>query len=67
MITTKNCNVSAQFDSGSFMHFGVSAPLKHYFNNIQDEYNLSFEDFQNLEILIASVVDKYLDHKKEIK
>jgi hypothetical protein len=48
------------------MYFGVSAPLhKHqYQNNIQDEYNLSFEDFQNLEILIAGVVDKYLEHKK---
>ena len=67
MVESKNCTVSANFDSGTFMNIGLSAPLhKHqYQNNIQDEYNLSFEDFNNLEILISGAIDKYLDYKKE--
>jgi hypothetical protein len=67
MITTNYCNVQAIFDTGTFMYFGVSTPLKEhqYTCNIQDEYNLSFEDFTALEIMIASVVDRYIKHKKD--
>jgi len=67
MISTGKVNVSAQFDSGTFMHFGVSAPLKEnqYTNSIQDEYMLSFEDFTMLEIMIASTVDKYITMKEK--
>ena len=65
MICTNYCNVSATFDSGTFQFFGISAPLREhqYCNSIQDEYNLSFEDFTRLEILIAGVVDNYLEYK----
>jgi hypothetical protein len=66
MVEAKNCYVSANFDTGVFMNFSITAPLKEnqYTNSIQDEYNLSFDDFQNLEILIAGVVSKYLESKK---
>ena len=69
MICTNYCNVSADFDSGTFMYFGVSAPLREhqYCNSIQDEYNLDYEDFKRLEILIAGVVDNYLKYKTEDK
>ena len=65
MIQTPLCSVSAAFDSGTFMHFGVTAPLKEnqYTNSIQGEYNLSFEDFTVLEILIAQTVSEYLKGK----
>ena len=67
MITTKYCNISACFDSSIFMYFAVTAPLKEhqYENNIQNEYNLTFEDFTCLEIMIATTVDKYIKNKKE--
>jgi len=67
MIVGKDCTVSANFDSGTFINFGVSAPLNEhqYTNSIQDEYNLSFEDFTVLEIMIASTVDKYITMKEK--
>jgi len=62
MIEAKHCTVQANFDSGSFQNFGITAPLHNhqYQNSIQSEYNLSFKDFQVLEIMIAEVVNKYL-------
>jgi hypothetical protein len=67
MITANHCNVQACFDTGTFQYFSVTAPLKkhQYQNSIQDEYNLSYEDFTALEILIAGVVDKYLKEKEK--
>ena len=73
MITTNYCNVSAEFDSGTFMYFGVSAPLReHQFcNSIQDEYNLSFGDFIGFFIglsfagaLIYALLEWYMEDMK---
>ena len=68
MITAKNCVVSASFDSGTFSGcFAVSAnePTSYCATrtNIQSVYNLSFDDFTALEILIAHTVNDYLERK----
>ncbi len=60
----KKVNVTAYFDSGTFMHFGISnAQCKSYCSsetNIQSVYNLSDKDFAALSILITATVDSYL-------
>lgn len=67
MISSEEITVSARFDTGSFMFFGVVYNNPHSYNennvNIQSVYNLSFEDFTALEILICSVVTKYVKEK----
>ncbi len=61
MISTDTCIITANFDSGTFKHIGVSPPdTSRMGQNIQSYYNLSFEDFTTLEILIAGIVNKYL-------
>jgi hypothetical protein len=67
MIQANFCTVSAQFDSGTFMYFGVTVPLKEeqYTSSIQTEYNLSYGDFTALEILIAGTVSDYLKRKND--
>ncbi len=67
MIRGKKCIVSANFDSGTFMNIGVSAPLREnqYTNSIQDEYGLSYKDFTMLEIMIARTVDRYITMKEK--
>ena len=67
MIQTKTVNVSASFDSGTFMCFSVSnAKAKGYSShetNIQSAYNLTDKDFVALEILIASSINNYIKGK----
>lgn len=67
-----NVGVSAEFDSGTFMHFSVVS-TKHprsfslADSNIQSVENLSFEDFTLLEIMIGQTVSYFLDMKKREK
>ena len=74
IVSNKNkIGVSAEFDSGTFMHFGVvSVKNPHSYNNsdrnIQDVEKLTFEDFTALEIMIGQAVSDFLDMKhREIK
>ena len=61
MISSPLVTVSATFDSGTFMHFGISASkLDGYNSNIQSIYNLDKKDFQALEMLINIAVSDYL-------
>ena len=68
MIKYNGVAVSALFDSGDFMStFKVICNTKslHSFDmNIQQVYDLSYDDFNVLSILIADVVSKYLKEKK---
>lgn len=67
MILSKYVAVAASFDSGTFKGFSVTANNPTSYNdndtNIQAVYNLSYEDFTTLEILIASTVGNYLKGK----
>jgi len=67
MISNEVCSVSAEFDTGSFMYFSVSGPTddKGYGTNIQDKYNLSFEDFFVLEYLMNKTITEYLEKKND--
>ena len=68
IITGKRVAVSAHFDSGTFLHFNVSnSQTKGYSDhetNIQTTYNLSFDDFTALSIMIESVINQYLTLKE---
>ena len=68
MIISEKVNVSAEFDTGDFTgKFKVNFNGKGYSswdNCIQKQYNLSFDDFKILELLICSTVEKYLNSKE---
>ena len=62
--------VSAEFDSGTFMYFSVfSTKYPDSYSssdtNIQSVENLTFEDFDSLEIIIADTTSSFLDIIKE--
>ena len=67
MVVSKNITVSSKFDSGDFMGvFSIHAKSKSYdvYNTcIQKVYDLSFDDFKVLEVLIAGTVEQYLTAK----
>lgn len=67
MIVSKNITVSSEFDSGDFMgSFSVHAKSESYDvydTCIQKVYDLSFDDFKALEVLIAGTVEQYLATK----
>ena len=68
MIISKNINVNANFDSGTFIGtFSIhknSKSYNHTDNSIQDNYNLTFDEFNILETLIATAVEQYLEIKE---
>ena len=67
MISSEEITVSANFDTGNFMNFGVVHNNPKTYGeggvNIQGVYNLDFADFTALEILICGVVTKYVKEK----
>jgi len=70
MIITKNINVGANFDTGDFMgSFSICKNSDSYNsddNCIQKMYGLSFEDFRELEVVLALTVENYLDKKGKV-
>lgn len=70
MIQLSNIDVSANFDSGTFLgSFSVYKDSESYDssdNSIQDYYKLTFEDFTVLEVVIAIAVEKYLKKYKSV-
>ena len=70
MIILNKVAVSANFDSGTFLGFSVATSRTDTYNsnetNIQSAYNLSFEDFQALEVLIALATDNYIKDKENV-
>ena len=70
MIKIGKTIVSPDFDSGSFMNsFTVTNELNDRWGNqnIQSAHNLDFDDFKALSLLIAGVVDKYLQGERSAK
>lgn len=67
MVVSKNITVSSRFDSGDFTgSFSVHAKSKNYDiydTCIQKVFDLSFDDFKVLEVLIAGTVEQYLTAK----
>ena len=67
MVVSKNITVSSGFDFGDFTGvFSVHAKSKSYDvydTCIQKVYDLSFDDFKVLEVLIAGTVEQYLATK----
>ena len=67
MIITKNINVSANFDTGDFMgSFSIcknSDVYDNFDNCIQKSYKMSFEDFRELEMMIAATTEVFLESK----
>ena len=67
MVVSKNITVSSRFNSGDFTGvFSVHAKSENYDvydTSIQKVYDLSFDDFKVLEVLIAGTVEQYLATK----
>jgi len=65
MVIPKNINVSANFDSGTLWVHKNSISYNCTDASIQDRYNLSFNDFEISEALIATTVEQYLKVKEK--
>ena len=69
MIEHNNLIVNSEFDNGRFMSkFNVAIKGKGYEDNntnIQEIYNLTFEDFTNLEFLLGVTIKEFLNAKSK--
>jgi len=69
MIEYNNLIVDSEFDSGRFTSkFNVAIKGKGYEDNntnIQEIYNLTFEDFTNLEFLLGVTIKEFLNAKSK--
>ena len=67
MIESENLIVSAGFDSGTFTgRFHVHPKAEGYNRvSIQDKYDMSFKDFDDLTLVIAIAVEEYLLKKEK--
>jgi len=67
MIESTHIIVDAVFDTGKFMYISLSVPLskrkQKYNGSIQENYNLTKEDFIVIETFIAVTINKYLKSK----
>lgn len=69
MTIIKNIGVTAGFDSGTFLGFSAvsteGVEPGQQVQSIQSAYNLSFKDFNALEIMIAATISSYIEEKKK--